>query len=325
MAKRLQGNIITMSLFSLLILNLITTAASRPTTQLAVSNDTASTSRTTTNSAASSDTTDYSSSPTNKPHHDCPECEQRKIQCPEKPQQKIFNSCCEPPLNSSQGTNDTGMYMIRTSSFSTAQAWCDMETDEGGWMMIMKRSSNKLSFTSRLMHEFEDGFGSLDGDFWYSLKTVAILTSRAKYELRVDLFRNSNDTQSTAHIIYGSFKVSPVDYTLHIDEFYTPSNLHDSLMQFNGKPFLAKKTHDEQLPQDGLLHLCLEYYDETYGSGWWFAESCVGSYNVGTTFTQKNHELYWYSRGYHRFDKYELRMRRKECSPQHTSTTNSKE
>lgn len=331
MAMNLLEIVIPKFLYFVVFLILIADLPACNTTTISTS------SKNSTNSTVSTNTTTFSQVPSNKTHHRCQvwknKCEQHKLYCQDKnqeenPRQKTFNSCCEPLQNSSLGirANDSGIYTIRTSSFSTTQAWCDMEKDNGGWMVIMRRSSTSVNF-NRLMHEYEDGFGSLDGDFWYSLKTVSQLTSRMEYELRVDLYDKASDTHSSAHATYGSFKISPEDYKLHLGQFNASGNLHDSLMQFNGRPFLAKRTHDDK-SNDSLLTLCTKYY--TFG-GWWFADNCVGKdAHPGSILTRQYLDLSWYSHsastnGYWRkFGKYELKMRQKECTPLHTSTNSYK-
>ena len=57
-------------------------------------------------------------------------CEQ---QC--GPSKVTLRSCCDlrmPPLNDSQ----SGVYRIKNGQFETTEVYCDMDTSDGGWIVI---------------------------------------------------------------------------------------------------------------------------------------------------------------------------------------------
>ena len=53
---------------------------------------------------------------------------------------------------------------------TTLTARCDMTTDGGGWMVIQRRLPNGTVNFTRCWNDYENGFGDLDGEFWYGLK-----------------------------------------------------------------------------------------------------------------------------------------------------------
>ena len=74
-----------------------------------------------------------------------------------------------------------------TLSVSSKLARCDMSTDGGGWLVIQRRLLNGNTNFTRNWQDYEDGFGDLEGEFWYGLKNIHCLTSRWEMELRIDM------------------------------------------------------------------------------------------------------------------------------------------
>ena len=60
------------------------------------------------------------------------------------------------------------------------KARCDMETDKGGWIVIQCRVTNGTVNFTRGWKDYEEGFGDLDSEFWYSLRNIHCLTTRER-------------------------------------------------------------------------------------------------------------------------------------------------
>ena len=76
-----------------------------------------------------------------------------------------IRSCCDlrtfPPKDV-----PNGVYKMKLSTFTTTDVYCDMTTNDGGWIVIQRnRKNSKLSFNKN-WKEYEDGFGDLNEDFW---------------------------------------------------------------------------------------------------------------------------------------------------------------
>lgn len=241
-------------------------------------------------------------------HHGPPSCKHWKTSCVKHQ----MRSCCQ-PLQSEEYDADlypSGLYTLRSGSFITYDAWCDMETDDGGWTTIMRRTSADVNF-KRLYHEYEDGFGDLEGDFWYGLKAMKTLTSSDDYEMRLDLFDEVNDTVSSAYATYSSFQVEGDNYTLRLSGFEgSHSSLSDNLMQFNEQKFVAQE-HRWQIIE------CVEIKQ----AGWWYVpEYCVAANkkSPGSILTEPFNALTYYdpnsgTSNYREYAKWEMKIRPLNC------------
>ena len=59
----------------------------------------------------------------------------------------------------------------------------DMETDGGGWMVIQKRIANRTVNFTRDWNDYVNGFGDLNGEFWYGLDNIHYHTTRDVVEI----------------------------------------------------------------------------------------------------------------------------------------------
>ena len=223
-----------------------------------------------------------------------------------------MQSCCESGRDDDLSKFKSGVYSVDMSTFSSTNALCDMTTNDSGWMVIARRSNPKTNF-DRLYHDYKQGFGDLQEDFWFGLQSLQMLTSKRPYELKLDMFSQRDDTEPTAVARYSSFEIVNPNYTLKLGNFTgSDKNLLDNMMQFNGQPFAAKK--DSRDTSD----ICF-----TMGGGWWYLEKYCSSgldESPGTILTTRYDELGWYDLSNKDpyitgrfFEKYELKMRPKDC------------
>ena len=105
-----------------------------------------------------------------------------------------------------------------TGSTAMLTAYCDMDTDGGGWMVIQRRLPNGTVNFTRNWKEYEDGFGDLNGEFWYGLRNIHHLTTRDEVELRIDMVMKENGENLTW--TYQTFQVAGAEakYRLTIGE-----------------------------------------------------------------------------------------------------------
>ena len=148
--------------------------------------------------------------------------------------------------SSSGTTAETGIYTISppcmdTPSFIRVEnkAHCDMDRDNGGWLVIQRRVEGGTVGFSRGWSDYEEGFGDLEGEFWYGLKNIHCLTNRESVELRFDL---EDERGNKVTRTYQEFRVEGPEnkYRLHIGGGDTPTGAHDFMAISNNRYFSTK-------------------------------------------------------------------------------------
>ena len=122
----------------------------------------------------------------------------------------VFHTCCS--LKNTFYLARSGVYDINhpcsgdnDAGQSKVFAYCDMVTDDGGWIVIQRRVDGSLPF-NRTFEEYENGFGDPSGEFWYGLRNIYCLTTSGHTHLRID-FKYENG--STGYVEYTNFYTSP--------------------------------------------------------------------------------------------------------------------
>ncbi|WAR28953.1 ANGP4-like protein, partial [Mya arenaria] len=135
-----------------------------------------------------------------------------------------FADCSE--IRQNLGRVPSGVYHITTwKTNQTAPVFCDMDTEQGGWTVFQHRVDGSVDFY-RNFSSYENGFGSLQGEFWLGLKMMHEMTSRTTHDLRIDI---THADDSPAYVVYAGFSVGAgSDYTLHIGDSRTEMGLRPS-------------------------------------------------------------------------------------------------
>ena len=177
-------------------------------------------------------------------------------------------------------------------------AYCDLDTDGGGWTVIQRRADIQPRQDFNLgWSAYRDGFGELDAEFWWGLEKLWRLTGPRdrKYELRVDLADFDGERR---HATYREFRVaSEADgYRLFVAGY--TGDAGDSLMMHSGDKFSTRGRD-----QDESSGSCAQVYK----SGWWF-NNCYWS-NLNGQYLSGTHgnKLAGVNWGHWRGDTYSLR------------------
>ncbi|GFS13472.1 fibrinogen related protein 12.1 [Elysia marginata] len=139
---------------------------------------------------------------------------------------------------------------------------CDTLTDNGGWIVIQRRSTGDVDFY-RDWASYTEGFGKLDTDLWLGLENIHAITSSGKYELRVDLKYKGQ----SKYAVYGNFSLAGEDENYKITVGSYTGTAGDALSGHDRQQF---STYDRDNDKDTSKN-CARLYT---GAWWYFSENC---------------------------------------------------
>ena len=190
-----------------------------------------------------------------------------------------------------------------------SEALCDMETDGGGWLVIQRRLPNGTVDFVRNWADYENGFGDLNGEFWYGLKNIHALTRQNEVELRIDMVRESDDFEF--YWTYQTFRVAGASdkYQLTIGEA-EGSYETDAMAYHNNQMFSTYDNDNDQY--SGSCSLLQQ-------GGWWYNGCFYANLNGPHTLpdTPGNARLLWNdSSNFIDLSSVEMKIRVKHCQLQ---------
>ncbi|XP_028408748.1 fibrinogen C domain-containing protein 1-A-like isoform X2 [Dendronephthya gigantea] len=169
-------------------------------------------------------------------------------------QDKGHRSCTS--LYKSGARND-GVYNIDPDGFGSFQVRCDMKTDGGGWTVFQRRVDTSVDFY-RGWHDYKNGFGDLDGNFWLGLDKIHRLSKSEQNALRVDLM---DFTYDLAYAKYGFFSVASESDSYRLNVGSYSGNAGDSLGYHNSMRFSTYDQDNDNEPGSCATH---------NKGGWWY-------------------------------------------------------
>ena len=219
------------------------------------------------------------------------------------------------------GTYEVGnIHEDTNNAFTTVSvknyARCDMTSDGGKWTVIQRRINGSVDFYLN-WNDYVNGFGDLEGEFWYGLESIHRLTTREDVELRIEL---GNGTVPSIVWTYQLFKVAGAvsNYRLTIGQASGEGETSDAMAYHNGASF---STRDQDHDTSGLN--CAK----VYGGAWWykscFSSNLNGKYVLHTpegysgSYTPGANRLSWNDGSHYQFyTKVQMKIRPKRCSMQ---------
>ena len=200
-----------------------------------------------------------------------------------------INNCCDLRAFSTR----SGVYKLNRKTFSCIDVYCDMNTTNGGWIVIQRNKKDSLVDFNRNWTDYEEGFGDLNTEFWYGLENLNFLLKNKKWEMRVDYQRND---KTWFYLHYNQFSVGSAseEYPLTAEGF-TGVGTDRFANNHNGMKFSTPDNDNDKNSGNCAAR---------FKSGWWYS-SCY-NININTQPPHVGHSVLFS----------EMKIRPKDCITQ---------
>eukprot|EP00112_Aurelia_sp_Birch-Aquarium-sp1_P009708 Seg2112.5 transcript_id=Seg2112.5/GoldUCD/mRNA.D3Y31 product=Ficolin-1 protein_id=Seg2112.5/GoldUCD/D3Y31 len=160
------------------------------------------------------------------------------------------------------GKQASGEYTIWINGATPTKAYCDMQTDGGGWTVIQRRRDASTYF-NRGWREYKRGFGDKSHNFWLGLDAIHSLTAQGA-TLRIDLVELSG---KKGFAKYNRFRVGneSSNYALEVSGF---SGNAGNCLRYNNKAAFSTKDRDNDWYVNGN---CAADFRQ---GPWWYPYYC---------------------------------------------------
>ncbi|XP_078398032.1 angiopoietin-2-like isoform X1 [Cetorhinus maximus] len=201
-----------------------------------------------------------------------------------KEEQIHFKDCADAYKS---GLRATGIYTLFVpNTTQPIQAFCDMESNGGGWTVVQRRQDGKMDF-QRSWKEYKTGFGDPAGEYWLGNEFTYQLTNQKTYVLRIQMRDwEANEGFSLYNQFYLDSETQK--YRIHLKGYSGTAGRISSLSHL-GNDFSTKDSDNDK---------CLCNCAKMASGGWWF-DACGPSnlnglyYSAGQN-TNRFNGIKWY-------------------------------
>lgn len=189
--------------------------------------------------------------------------------------ERVKSKPTRPPRDCSEilktGITLSGVYHIFPAGIpSGVSVYCDLQTDGGGWTIIIQRQEElpPLNF-ARPFEEYAAGFGRPDGEFWIGNRVLHAMTGSQPQILRVEATDLKGDSRVAT---WATFSVGSeaTQFTLSVGGYLSNSTMGDGLMPASSLRHHASNMKFSTSDRDNT-HKC-----STLGGGGWWYNHCYG-------------------------------------------------
>ena len=181
-------------------------------------------------------------------------------------QNTIINNCCDLRAFSTF----SGLYKLNRKTFGCIDVYCDMNTTNGGWIVIQRNKKGSIVNFNKNWTDYEEGFGDLNTEFWYGLENMYFLTSNGKWEMRVDYQRNE---KTWSYLHYNQFSVGSAseEYPLTVGGFTGVGTDWFAHQPLNGIRFSTPDNDNDKARLN-----CAAFFK----NGWWYNNCFTININI---------------------------------------------
>ncbi|XP_035917513.1 microfibril-associated glycoprotein 4-like [Anopheles stephensi] len=175
---------------------------------------------------------------------------------------KEYGSCRDVPSRVS------GIFKIKMwNDGEPINVLCDLDPSDPGWIVIQNRFNGSVSFY-RNWTDYEAGFGSLDGEFWFGLENISLMVNNGR-QWEIKFWLKAFDAKAFI-AKYGTFMIGTAaeGYELKQAGKYS-GNAGDSLRQHLGMKFSTYDRDNDPVPNKNCA--------EKHRGAWWYHRHCVHS------------------------------------------------
>ena len=201
------------------------------------------------------------------------------------------------------------------------QARCDMDSGNGGWLVIQRRVEGGTVDFNRDWRDYEEGFGDLEGEFWYGLQNIHCLTNSANMELRMDMEDESGNKITWT---YQEFRVEGPEnkYRLHIGGGEGTPGTRDHMVysgafNLNNMYFSTRDRDNDQYSSGSCA--------QAWKGGWWYNRCAItnpnGVHDSSADYTYHRVSSQTTGSNWVYYPNYEMKIRPKSCALTQTSDT----
>ena len=190
------------------------------------------------------------------------------------------------------GYKINGVYRLQGPGFHTVHVFCDQTTQGGGWTVFQRRQDGSVDF-NRTWNGYKEGFGNLEGEFWFGNDNIHDLTKPSFSPKKSQLLINMRMKRQSDPVYakYDTFEITDgkSKYIIKFSGF--SGNVTDGAKAMEHNNNQKFSTFDSDNDNSKKFN-CGTYLG--YKGGWWYNTCGFVSLNAQYKSTNKNEEIQWY-------------------------------